>query len=201
MLFLHPDTVRRYREGLAKRIDSAFIAAVVAALGVDPSWLLMGPQSPEKMDHETGRRAREALHDVIVTAAVSYLGSSSSLPRQEQIRRQIIQDFMLELLQRIDFSLGEAAELLRDTSTRADFLAESVRLRTEVRPLQATPEPVLDAGSSNSTHTTRAGEGRGERYQDEERASAQAELITEEASQSRDEVKLGREEHASPAQG
>lgn len=47
------ETVRRYREGLAQRIDALFLAAVVGTFEVDGNWLLVGrevhesnPQSP-----------------------------------------------------------------------------------------------------------------------------------------------------------
>lgn len=118
------ETVRRYREGLAKRIDSAFLAAVVAALGTDPAWLLMGPRSNEGLRQEDRMRAEWTLAQVAAMAMVGYLGPSGTVAWDQELWRNKVTTFLIETMQQLALSLAESADVLRDAAAYAEWLHE-----------------------------------------------------------------------------
>jgi hypothetical protein len=101
------ETVRRYREGLSQRIDSAFLAAVVAAIGVDSAWLLNGPGSPEEVIAQADRRAHHAMGGIALDAAAAYLGPPVDVDWQEEMRQEMATAFVVELLDKLELSVGD----------------------------------------------------------------------------------------------
>ena len=112
------ETVRRYREGATKRIDSAFLSAVVSALGADPAWLLGVPDAPVRPGQKDEIRVVHSLRNIAFAAAADYVGPRSKLDREEAARRETIQHFLVDLARNLMLDSGEAADVFTTTAAQ-----------------------------------------------------------------------------------
>lgn len=153
------ETVRRYREGLAQRIDALFVAAVAEAYKVDLDWLLRGrtPKSARVvagtpfLTQETGSPAPQwlnparytrlgiALQEVAVSAFKGYVGRVDE-DREEDVNendtRQMWRNTIASLLGDISraMQLDEAtSHLLHSAALGSTIPGEESPLRGKTR--------------------------------------------------------------------
>lgn len=114
-------TVWRYQEGLAQRIDSAFLAGVAEAMGANASWLLFGPTDSAEEEDRRNRRSARALRGVAIDAAASYFGSPTLPERVEKKRRRRIAEFVADLLLAAGLEGEDGQQVLKAAATPFTF--------------------------------------------------------------------------------